>query len=120
MSHVSVGIFFLSYNPDCIRLSLKHEAHSSQVLAIGQWILDLAFLDISSSSTPTKFSRHVDYIGSVGRRRKEEVTLIKSRDSHLAGGENKQRNSSCFFLLVGILVILPVSLFFFVNLFLIM
>jgi len=72
MSHVSVGIFFLSYNPDCIRLSLKHEAHSSQVLAIGQWILDLAFLDISSSSTPTKFSRHVDYIGSVGRRRKEE------------------------------------------------
>jgi hypothetical protein len=54
-------------------------------LAVGQWILDFAFLDISSSSTPTKFRRHVDYIDSVGRRRKEEggrrkeeVTLIKS------------------------------------------
>jgi hypothetical protein len=41
-------------------------------LAVGQWILDFAFLDISSSSTPTKFRRHVDYIDSVGRRRKEE------------------------------------------------
>ena len=50
----------------------KHEAHSSQGLAVGQWILDFAFLDISSSSTPTKFRRHVDYIDSVGRRRKEE------------------------------------------------